>query len=132
LLGVSYFLCISKKNKPLEKIEMNNSLTEKNTYPYVIRRVIAAVYQRIEVAFGTEKLHPPHKGIHILTKDHPYDMEGKPTSEAKNAMVEVLKEVTRTSGFRMCAVFGEQDTTYVEPDGQVNQSHEAPSGEISL
>ena len=111
---------------------MNKSQSKQTIYPYVIKRVIAAVYQRIEVAFGTGKLHSPHKGIHIMTKDHPYDTDGKPTLEARNALIEVLKEVTRTSGFRMCAVFGEQDSVYVEPDGLVNQKTEAPSGGVNL
>jgi hypothetical protein len=67
-----------------------------------------------------------------VTGKLPYDEEGNPTIEARNVLIEVLKEVTRTSGFRMCAVFAEHDAVYIDPDGQVNHRTEAPSGGVNL
>lgn len=111
---------------------MENIPQPEKKYPYVVRRVMATVYQRIEVVFTTEKCHPPPGGLHIVMNHRPYDDHGNPTPEARNALVEVLLVMTRTSGFRMCAVFADQDATYVEPDGQVNQSTGPPSGGINL
>jgi len=112
---------------------MTNTQIKETKYPYVVRRVVATVYQHLEVVFTTDPTDPPpRKAIHILMDQPAYDEKGNLVEKARTALLDVLKEVTRTSGFRMCAVFGEQDTTYVEPDGQVNQSQEAPSGGISL
>lgn len=112
---------------------MSETLQGKKPYPYVVRRVMAAVYQQLEVVFTTDPTDPPpRKVIHILM-DHPArDDEGNLLEKARIALIDVLKEVTRTSGFRMCAVFGERDTVYLEPDGQVNWRTEAPSGGLIL
>jgi hypothetical protein len=118
--------------KPMKRIEMNQTLSKQTTYPYVIRRVMSAVYQRIEVVFGAEKFQASRKAIHIVTAHYPYDDDGKPTTEARSALIDSLKEITRSSRFRMCAVFAENDSVYVEPDGQLNLSMEAPSGGVSL
>jgi len=111
---------------------MNNSSQDTNNYPHVIRRVMATVYQKIQVLYCTEKIPVPKGWIHILLETPSHDPEGNLTSEARKALIDVLKEVTRTSGFRMCAVFGEHDAVYVEPDGQVNHKDEPPSGGIQF
>ena len=112
---------------------MTNTQIKEAKYPYVVRRVIATVYQHLDVVFTTNRCDPPpQKAIHILMDQPAYDDEGNLVEKARTALIDILKELTRTSGLRMCAVFGEQDTTYVESDGQVNQSCEAPSGGISL
>jgi hypothetical protein len=111
---------------------MNDTQLQGTRYPYVVRRIMAAVYQRIEVVFRTEKCLPPPEGLQIVVEDPAYDDDGDLIEEARIALIDVLKKVTRTSGFRMCAVFGERDTAYVEPDGQVNWKTEAPSGGVNL
>jgi hypothetical protein len=97
-----------------------------------VRRLIAAVYQQIEVVFTGEKCDPPLREIHIVTDLPPYRDDGVLRVEARNTLIDVLKEQTLTSGLSMCAVFGEQDTVYVNPDGQLNYRTEAPSGGLNL
>jgi hypothetical protein len=112
---------------------MNETQQGKKQYPYVVRRIMAAVYQQLEVVFTTDPSDPPpRKAIHILIDQPARNAEGDLVEKARMALIDVLKEVTRTSGFRMCAVFGEQDSVYVEPDGQVNWLNEAPSGGVNL
>ena len=111
---------------------MNNTSQNTNKYPHVIQRVMATVYQKIQVLYCTDKIRAPKGWIHILLESPSRDPEGNLTSEARKALIDVLKELTRTSGFRMCAVFGEQDAVYVEPDGQANHKNEPPSGGIQL
>jgi len=112
---------------------MSETQQGKKPYPYVVRRVMAAVYQQLEVVFTTAPADSSiRKAIHILMDQPARDDEGNLVERARLALIDVLKEVTRTSGFRMCAVFGEQDSVYVEPDGRVNGRTEAPSGGVQL
>ena len=112
---------------------MSETQQGKKPYPYVVRRVMAAVYQQLEVAFTTAPSDSStRKAIHILMDQPARDDEGNLVEKARIDLIDVLKEVTRTSGFRMCAVFGDQDSVYVEPDGRVNCRPEAPSGGVQL
>ena len=112
--------------------EVKSTTQEANKFPYVVRRIYSAVYQRVTVVFTTEKIKPPRGGIAILVDYPPYDDDGNLTLKARNSLIEVLEYLTRTSGFRMCAVFGEKDAVFVEPDGQVNPGTEPPSGGIKF
>ena len=118
------------KLSQVKEAEVKSTSQEAIKFPYVIRRIYAAVYQRITVVYTTEKIKPPKQGIAILVDYPVYDANHRLTLKARTALIEVLEYLTRTSGFRMCAVFGEKDAVFVEPDGQVNPSIEAPSGGI--
>lgn len=43
----------------------------------------------------------------------------------------VFEAVTRTK-FRMAVVWGEEEVSYVEPDGSINESSEPPSGGLQF
>jgi len=114
----------------VKEAEVKTTTQEAIKFPYVVRRIYAAVYQRITVVYTTEKIKPPKQGIAILVDYPVYDANHRLTLKARNSLIEILEYLTRTSGFRMCAVFGEKDAVFVESDGRVNPSIEVPSGGI--
>ena len=97
-------------------------------YPYVVVRFMACVYARRSVWFGVGLEERGHDLVVPIAAP-----SGPELSEVeRQAVIDAALLATVTTGFRRCVVFGDGDVVYVEPDGQVNASDEAPSGGVGV
>ena len=61
----------------------------------------------------------------------PY-INGKLKQECVDEFIDILKDLTHSSGFRMCLVLAENSCILVEPDGQTKISDDPPSGGVRI
>ena len=104
---------------------------EKTKYPYVVVRYMAAVYSRRQVVFKPSG----HAGVENqnIVCIHPAPFaNGKLKQECVEELVDILKDLTHSSGFRMCLVLAENSCIFVEPDGQTKISDDPPSGGVKI
>ena len=99
-------------------------------YPYVIVRIMAAVYSERRVTFevsgqGTSVVYVPFE-------NEPRDGDGNLNPRAREALIEEVKVQVNSGRFRMCVVFGPDDAVFVEKDGVLNPSTTPPSGGFKL
>ena len=109
--------------------------SKKGIYPYVIRRAMATVYQKLDVRFSSANSGIEDNRVVLVKFFHnPYDANGNLTMDARDALVETILEISMHAKpkLRMCAVFAEDDAVYVAPDGRVRPSNEPPSGGIQF
>ena len=105
----------------------------KGKYPHVVVRLMCAVYQRESidicqgvpsVLIGTRRSYVQHPA--------PYTEDGRLSEGCRKLLLDgVLEAVVRTAR-RMCVVWAPGVCSYVEHDGQINDSNEAPSGGVGL
>lgn len=118
----------SLTNKPPEPLE-----NPKGKYPHVVVRLMCAVYQRESidicqgvpsVLIGTRRSYVQHPA--------PYTEDGRLSDGCRKLLLDgVLEAVVRTA-HRMCVVWAPGECSYVERDGQINDSNDAPSGGVGL
>ena len=103
-----------------------------NDYPYLIRRLMPAAYQRIKVAFMVSNKEKPIPDCLTLVEPKPFTAKGRLTTECRKKLIKVLRHESKKTGLRMALVLGERNSIYVEPDGRVKKAPELPSGGVRL
>ena len=99
-------------------------------YPHLVIRYMNACYGRLEVTFGETRL-PTSPGVLEVACAVPET--GVPlAAEKRAAVVSATLKLVENSGFFCCAVFGERDAVFCEPDGITKHSTDPPSGGIRL
>lgn len=97
-------------------------------YPYVVTRHFPAVYTTKRVSWSA----PGEPGQAVIRSADPYDGEGALRQEARELVIAYAVERAAATGFKHCAVFGERDAVYVEPDGTTSASTQPPMWGRSL
>lgn len=99
----------------------------RETYPYVIKRCLPAVYHRHEVYFedlgNVDFTHSRRLVLHkkFLRKDNTISLK------AKKLLLHLFLELAMQNKFRYCVVFAADECTYIEPDGRIEFSKLPPS-----
>ena len=98
-------------------------------YPYLVVRLMAAVYQREEIAIQNGE-PMAHVGFRDSYVHHPtpFAEDGAVSQGCRDLLMAATLEAVRRTGYRMCLVWAANETTYIERDGSVNADSEAPSG----
>lgn len=102
-------------------------MTEKK-FPYIIIRLMNSVYQPIPIVFVPDDSIKPLKNVATFVIPDPYDEQGRLTDFTREVIIGGVLKTSKESGFRMCAVFGEADCVYCEPDGSTKWSDSPPMG----
>lgn len=103
----------------------------KQTYPYLIVRIIPTVYARQQIVFVKDETEPAAQGVFAMVWPEPHlDEAGQVTPRCRAALVEAVKVAVRETGHRRCVVFAPDHCEYVEADGSVAHSGEPPSAYI--
>ena len=102
-----------------------------NDYPYFVRYLMPAVYERRKILFVANEKEKPILNALTLVECTPFDAKGKLTPECRKKLIKVLQNASQKTGFRMCAVFGKRDSVYFNPDGKVRRSSKPPSGGVT-
>ena len=118
-------------------MQKHNTLCDKRKklreYPYVVVRYMAALYGSRAVVFSeTAESKAVNENALIVPLKSPPCCEGVLTEAARQALIKVVSEYVKSSGFRMCCVFSETDAVYCERDGSANPSAEVPSGGLVI
>ena len=115
-------------NHPAEPIDNPNG-----SYPNIVIRFLSAVYQRenLEVRVGDPQLHIGHCAS-FVQHPSPYTEDGSISPACRAFLLDGVLSAVRRLRFRMCVVWKKGACTYVERDGQFNDSAEIPSGGIAL
>jgi hypothetical protein len=92
---------------------------------------MAAVYVKRPVRFVDKPSEPMNK-VGIMFHCPGALRRGKLSPEARQRLIETVKDQVRTGGYSQCIVLGPQESLYVEPDGTVKQSTQPPSGGVVL
>lgn len=109
-----------------------------NTYPYIVKRLMAAAYCREDVMLLTYDefsriINPSvlNDFLYIVSEEKPDRNE--PFS---NKLIEQLKQSTlarvRKDNFRRCIILSKTECIYVERNGSFNVSMPVPSGGINI
>ena len=120
---------------------MTNSIKyqSRKRYPYVVQRMLSAVYRTIPVIFLDKSKH-----IKDLNDENPLELKrinivcsdafnnGALTEKAKEVLVKTISDYSVKTKFKMCIVFGESNCVYCEPDGSKDSFPEPPRGSISV
>lgn len=108
-------------------------IDEGNKYPYLIVRLMSAVYQRenIDVRKGEPLVAiSPHKTY--VQHPEPIADDGNMSIGCRTLLLNAVKDAVNRTKFRMSVIWGKADASYVELDGSINASTEIPSGGIQL
>ena len=101
----------------------------KRSFPYVVVRLMGAVYQKEEISVdkGPEMARIGFRDsfVHHPT---PFAEDGALSQGCKTLLKIATLEAVRRTGFRMCIVWGKDDCSFVERDGSIKESVEPPSG----
>lgn len=98
-------------------------------FPYVVIRLIATVYQRetLTVDQGPARAVIKRRGSRL---SHPgISDDGRTITQAAKSYFEaaLVRQVRRTN-HRVCVVWGPDECTYVEPNGDTERKSEPPVG----
>ena len=105
-----------------EQFDPRQLRPEPGPYPYVVARHFPAVYCSKRVSWSS----PGAPGDALIQCSEPFDKEGRLRDEARALVVAYALERAAATGFKHCAVFGERDAVYVEPDGTTSVSSQPP------
>ncbi|MCC6812155.1 MAG: hypothetical protein IT381_32340 [Deltaproteobacteria bacterium] len=108
-------------------------LVVEDPYPYVVVRLMSAAYARRSVRFigSVEPVIESSRNGIVLQDDAAAETSTVGPTARQKLIDRVLADAKET-GFRMCCVFGPNDSAYCEPDGSVGLTAEAPSGGARL
>jgi hypothetical protein len=98
-------------------------------YPYLVVRLMSAVYQREEIAVraGEPKAHV---GFQDCYAHHPipFAHDGSVSQGCKEVLVAAVLEAVRRTRFPMCLVWAPDSCTFVERDGSAREDARPPTG----
>ncbi len=108
-------------------------IDEVGKYPYLIIRLMPAVYQRhqITVYRGEPSVEISHDK-NFVRHPEPITDDGAITPDCRTLILNAVLEVVKRGPFRMAVVWGEKEVSFVERDGSINESTEPPSGGVPL
>lgn len=108
-------------------------IADGNKYPYLIVRLMPAVYQRerIDIRKG-EPLVAISPGTTYVQHPEPLNGDGSMSVDCRALLLNAVKEAVQRTRFRMSVIWGERAASYVELDGSINASTQIPSGGIQL
>ena len=105
---------------------------EAEQFPYLVVRLMAAVYYRYPIEFvHNGNANPDPEALTVFESD-PFDADGKLTLESKRKLIEVVSFEARETGLRMCVVFGPMEAVYVEPEGAIREAARPPVGGVDI
>ncbi len=99
---------------------------EAEQFPYLVVRLMAAVYYRYPIEFAWNGNTSSISEALILFEPNPFDADRKLTLESKRKLIEVVSFEARETGLRMCVVFGPMEAVYVEPEGAIQEAAQPP------
>ncbi len=94
-------------------------------YPCVVTRHFPGVYRSRPVVWDDDA-GPNAAGPVRVPCAAPFDEGGRLRAEARAIVVRHVRDEAAASGFKQCAVFGEHDAVYVDPDGASRASTDPP------
>ena len=100
---------------------------DSNPFPYVVERLMAAVYRRREVFF-TNRRPPGYTGSDFFINEPEAFTDGRLTPAAREKAIESVSRAAGKVNRRMCVVFAADEAVYCEPNGTYKESTEIPSG----
>jgi len=108
---------------------------DRNSFPYIIDRMMAAVYLRREVFFLEKKngrcfFNIPagsDKNNFYIDESNAF-VNGKITATARKKLIGAVSQASQIHNRRMSVVFSANDAVYCEPDGSKSESTSIPSG----
>lgn len=106
---------------------------ESNKYPYLVVRIMPAVYQRerIDVRIGEPSVAISPNRTYVQHPE-PITDDGSMSVGCRTLLLNAIKEAVNRTKFRMSVIWGEGDVSYVEHDGSIKASTVIPSGGIQL
>ncbi len=108
-------------------------IDEVGKYPYLVIRLMATVYQRhqITVYRGEASVEIGHDK-NFVRHPEPITDDGAITPDCRTLILNAVLEAVKRTKFRMAVIWGEEEVSYVEPDGSIDESTEPPSGGVPL
>lgn len=108
--------------------EAGNSVPVK-TYPYLVVRMMAAVYQReqIEIRIGEPLVHVGYRSS-FVSHPAPFDATNQFSAACRQLLIVGVLDAVRRTRFRICIVWASEECTFVERDGSVLEHDAPPSG----
>ena len=104
---------------------------ESRPYPYLVIRWMAAVYGTAEIRIvASDDGLDPGRGITIVEPGHRDGAELDVSMRRR--IIEAALVRSGETRLRMCVVFGDKDSVFVEPDGRSSHSRETPRGGLRL
>jgi len=105
----------------------------KGSYPYLVIRFMAAVYQRenLQVRIGVPEFHIGYRSS-FVQYPAPYAEDGSISPACRAFLLDGVLDAVRRLKFRMCVVWKKGTCTFVERDGQIKDSDDPPSGGVPL
>ena len=108
-------------------------IDEIGKYPYLIIRLMPAVYQRHQITvYRGEPLVKISHDKNFVRHPEPITDDGAITPDCRTFILNAILEVVKRGPFRMAVVWGQKEVSYVERDGSINESTEPPSGGVPL
>jgi len=95
-------------------------------YPYLVCRIMTAVYASYPIEFVHNASIKPDKGFFAIVSLEPFQNDGTLKSETRETLITIVSNLCTERHARMCLVFGPKDAVYCEPDGSVNPKDDIP------
>lgn len=98
-------------------------------YPYLVVRMMAAVYQReqIEIRIGEPLVQVGYRSS-FVSHPTPFDTANHVSAACRQLLIDGVLEAVQRTRFRMCIVWAAEECTFVERDGSVLERDAPPSG----
>ncbi len=105
----------------------------KGSYPYLVIRFMAAVYQRenLQVRVGVPAVHIGHRSS-FVQHPVPYAKDGSISPACRVFLLDGVLDGVRRLKFRICVVWEKGTCTFVEREGQIKDSDDPPSDGVPL
>lgn len=92
---------------------------------------MAAVYGTAEIRIVShDGAASEHSGLTVVDAEHRDGLAL--TTALRRRIIDAAVARSARERFRMCVVFADDDSVFVEPDGSVSRANSAPSGGIRL
>jgi hypothetical protein len=113
---------------PSESINSNST-----EYPYLVVRIMSCLYQRerIEIRQGPQDLRIG-AGKCFVQHPEPRIANNEISEGCRNLLLSGVSAAVNKTKFRMCIVWGEGFSSFVEKNGVIKETSESPSGGIDL
>lgn len=82
---------------------------EADRYPYLVIRLIPAVYHRLPIHFVPNDRVKPFPHSLTMVEPEPFDADGKLTAQCRKNLVEIVRHQVKKTGHRMCFVLGPRE-----------------------
>jgi hypothetical protein len=113
-----------------QNLRQADSSTNTVTYPHLVVRIFAAVYQRegIEIRVGPPAVEIVNRRCAVQHPE-PFAADGTISAACRALLIQGVQSAVRQLRFRICIVWAETRCTYVETDS-THEGTEPPSGGV--